>query len=97
MLALRVEPGEREAYEEAGSVGHAAPAPAAAAVAPSQRPRYYTPPQPGDQPLAPLPYATARSRCRRSAAAPRLDFPATERARLSNGIQSSTRAATPSR
>jgi predicted Zn-dependent peptidase len=86
-LALRVEPGPREAYEEAGSVGHAAPqAGGGGAVAPSQRPRYYTPPQPGEQPLAPLPYA-AREPMPQVSGSARLDFPATERARLSNGIQ----------
>ncbi|HEY5711486.1 MAG TPA: pitrilysin family protein [Allosphingosinicella sp.] len=106
VLAIRVDPGQREAYEEAPGVtgtraGGAAPSGSA------QRPRYYTPPQPGDQPLAPVAAAaTAAAQCTmwcpngNSVQAPQardpmpgvtgtaaLDFPATERARLSNGIQ----------
>ncbi|HEY0042913.1 MAG TPA: pitrilysin family protein [Allosphingosinicella sp.] len=93
VYALRVDPGEREAYEEAaGSRGTAA----------SQRPRYYKRPQPGDQPMAPLPFveddvqAGGGSAPKAQAAAKRpmpevgeignLDFPEVERATLSNGI-----------
>ena len=83
VLAIRVDPGEREAYEEAPGVtgaragGEAQPA--------GHRPRYYTPPQPGDRPLAPLPFAPREAPGVTGSA--ELDFPATERARLSNGIQ----------
>ncbi|HYN45193.1 MAG TPA: insulinase family protein, partial [Allosphingosinicella sp.] len=86
VLALRVDPGEREAYEEAAGVTGTASAPAGVNVStPSQRPRYYAPPQPGDRPLAPsvldrdpMPGVTGTTA---------LDLPATERARLSNGIE----------
>jgi zinc protease len=109
VLAIRVDPGAREAYEEAAGVsGHRSgqAAPAGANAAPSQRPRYYTPPQPGDRPLAPSPFdgseqaagaasaptpapAAARTRAPMPpvGADVQLDFPTTERARLSNGIQ----------
>jgi predicted Zn-dependent peptidase len=101
VLAIRVDPGEREAYEEAPGVTGAR-AGGAAPSTPAQRPRYYTQPQPGDQPLAPAPAparaATPAPAQAAPAAAPRapmpgvtgttaLDFPATERASLSNGIQ----------
>jgi zinc protease len=104
VLAIRVDPGEREAYEEAPGVsGNRAPAQSggAAPSAPSQRPRYYAPPQPGEQPLAPAPVVFAQcdpAVCANpEARRPRepmpgvtgtsaLDFPRTERARLSNGI-----------
>ena len=94
VYALRVEPGERDAYQEsAGSRGSAA----------SQRPRYYRRPVEGDQPMAPLPYvddqagtgAGGASALQPAALARPLppvgtienvDFPDTERARLSNGI-----------
>jgi zinc protease len=85
VLAIRVDPGEREAYDEAPGVTGARAAAGVNISSPSQRPRYYSPPQPGDQPLAPtsfdrepLPGVTGTTN---------LDFPATERARLSNGIQ----------
>ena len=58
VLAIRVDPGEREAYEEAPGVTGAR-AGGVNVSAPSQRPRYYTPPQPGDQPLAPPATAAA--------------------------------------
>jgi zinc protease len=84
VYALRVEPGERGAYEEAaGSRGSAA----------SQRPRYYSPPQPGDRPLAPLPFdqgggaGTGPARPMPDVGPiSNLDFPDIERATLSNGI-----------
>ncbi|WP_206186025.1 pitrilysin family protein [Sphingosinicella sp. BN140058] len=93
VFALRVEPGEREAYEEAaGSRGSAA----------SQRPRYYRQPRPGERPLAPLPFVADTATAGGGAAAPapkaaarplpplgtieNLDFPDVERAQLSNGI-----------
>jgi zinc protease len=86
VYALRVDPGERGAYDEAaGSRGSAS----------SQRPRYYTPPKPGEKPLAPSPYddqggataapATARPQPRVGPIS-NLDFPDIERATLSNGI-----------
>jgi predicted Zn-dependent peptidase len=91
VYALRVDPGERGAYEEAaGSRGSAA----------SQRPRYYRQPGPGEQPLAPLPFVADQTAGggatvqQPTAARPlppvgtigNLDFPEIERARLSNGI-----------
>jgi zinc protease len=107
VLAIRVDPGAREAYEEAAGVTGQRSGQAGANVStPSQRPRYYTPPQPGDRPLAPSPFdgseqASGSASAPAPAAAPartrapmppvgadvQLDFPATERARLSNGIQ----------
>jgi len=86
VLAIRVDPGEREAYEEAPGVrgstaGGAAVAPVTAA---SQRPRYYRQPEEGEQPMAPLPFQRTPPEI---GAAPALDFPDIERARLSNGIQ----------
>ena len=45
-LALRVDPGPREAYEEARRSVRPRRAGWRRRVAPSQRPRYYTPPQP---------------------------------------------------
>ncbi|MDQ3139593.1 MAG: insulinase family protein, partial [Pseudomonadota bacterium] len=75
VYALSVVPGEREAYEEAaGSQGSA-----------TQRPRYYRAPQPGEQPLAPLPAMQQRPTPPVGEVA-NLDFPAIERATLSNGI-----------
>ena len=79
VYALRVEPGEREAYEEAPGVT------GVRAGAPSQRPRYYRPPEPGEQPLAPLPFAPRPMP--EVAGVPDLDFPEVQRARLSNGIE----------
>jgi zinc protease len=75
VYALRVEPGERGAYEEAaGSKGSAS----------AQRPRYYSPPQPGDQPMAPLPLQSRPLPPVGTIGG--LDFPDIERATLSNGI-----------
>jgi predicted Zn-dependent peptidase len=90
VYALRVEPGERKAYEEAKgsrSGGGAA----------SQRPRYYRQPEPGEKPLAPLPYVAPAENAPEPRAFQKrplppvgdvsnLDFPDIERARLSNGI-----------
>jgi predicted Zn-dependent peptidase len=88
VYALRVEPGERQAYEEAkGSSGGAA----------SQRPRYYRQPQPGEKPMAPLPFVAPDEKAREPLSFQKipmpevgeisnLDFPDIERARLSNGI-----------
>ncbi|TFI59959.1 insulinase family protein [Sphingomonas parva] len=91
VYALRVDPGERGAYEEAAaSKGSAA----------SQRPRYYRRPQAGEKPLAPLPFvaedqsgggATAQQPTAKRPLPPvgaigNLDFPEVERATLSNGI-----------
>ncbi|MFN3389598.1 MAG: M16 family metallopeptidase [Allosphingosinicella sp.] len=98
VYALRVDPGERGAYDEAkGSSG----------AATSQRPRYYRQPEAGEQPLAPLPYvaeaasegagaADAADAAALQAGQKRpfpeigtvadLDFPDIERATLSNGI-----------
>ena len=84
VYALTVAQGEREAYEEApGVTGQRAPG--ANISTSSQRPRYYTPPQPGDQPLAPSPY-DQRPMPEVSGSAT-LDFPTIERATLSNGIR----------
>ena len=86
VLAIRVDPGEREAYDEApGVTGGGRAAQRAAAAAPSQRPRYYRQPEEGEQPLAPLPFQPRP--LPEIGAAPALDFPDVERARLSNGIQ----------
>ncbi|MET1111753.1 MAG: pitrilysin family protein, partial [Allosphingosinicella sp.] len=88
VYALRVEPGERKAYEEAkGSRGGAA----------SQRPRYYRQPEAGEKPMAPLPFAAPAENAPEPLAFQKipmpevgeisnLDFPDIERARLSNGI-----------
>jgi zinc protease len=84
VLAIRVNPGEREAYEEAPGVTGAR-APGSLASSPSQRPRYYRTPEAGEQPLAPLPFVPRDMPP--IGAAPALDFPDVERARLSNGIQ----------
>ncbi len=83
VYALRVEPGERDAYEEA-----AVQTPRAETVqlaAASQRPRYFRTPEAGEQPLAPLPFA--QSQLPPISGTPSLDFPDVERARLSNGIE----------
>lgn len=85
VYALTVAPGEREAYDEAPGVTGGTGGGAAMPNATSMRPRYYTPPQPGDRPLAPLPFEQRTPP--EIGAAPALDFPAVERARLSNGIQ----------
>ena len=74
-LSIRVSPGEREAYEEASSVGGSA----------TQRPYYYRPPVEGEQPMAPAPKATEREWPTVGTIAD-LDFPDVERATLSNGI-----------
>jgi len=87
VLAIRVNPGERPAYEEAPGVTGAR-APGAQIGVSAQRPRYYTPPQPGDQPLAPTAFDDDAPRTAPGVGqAPPLDFPAVERARLSNGIE----------
>jgi zinc protease len=78
VYALRVDPGEREEYEEAAGV-------TGPREAPSMRPRYYREPEPGERPMAPLPYVQ-REMPEVSGTA-ELDFPAVERARLSNGIE----------
>ena len=84
VYALRVEPGEREAYQEAaGSTG--ARAPGVQVSTASQRPRYYRAPEPGEQPLAPTPFVQAE--LPPISGTPSLDFPEIERARLSNGIE----------
>ena len=76
VYALTVVPGERDAYEEA----------AASKGAASQRPRYYREPQPGEQPMAPLPYAEQRP-LPEVGSIPNLDFPDVQRATLGNGIK----------
>ena len=91
VYALRVDPGEREPYDEAPGVSGQRAGVQIGTT--SQRPRYYTPPQPGEQPLAPSPYdqdpapGGERGPMPQPGPAPALDFPAVERARLSNGIQ----------
>jgi zinc protease len=93
VFALRVDPGEREAYEEAPGRPRRA-----AAAAPSQRPVTTASPRSRREAAGarPLPASRTRSgrrrpsaagRCRRSARSPALDFPDVERATLSNGIQ----------
>ncbi len=92
VYALTVVPGEREAYQESGSVK-----PGGATQAPS----YYRAPQAGEQPLAPParvgaeemqagasgPLAAAdRSKLPDVGAIADLDFPTVERAKLSNGV-----------
>jgi zinc protease len=71
VYALRVNPGEREAYDEApvAAAAPAASAPTASAPAAAAAPRTAARTAPGVRPP------------------PVLDFPAVERARLSNGIQ----------
>ncbi len=97
VYALKVVPGEREAYEEApgvrGSRG------GVNVTTPSQRPRYYRAPQAGEQPLAPVHWSQAQPQGAASqqpttqrplppiGTPPTLDFPDIERARLSNGIE----------
>jgi len=84
VYALTVSPGEREAYEEAPGVT------GGRAAASAQRPRYYTPPEPGDRPLAPLTYVADELDQRQApgvTGTATLDFPTTERATLSNGIR----------
>ncbi len=75
VYALRVVPGERDAYEEAKGSGAA-----------SQRPRYYRTPQAGEQPMAPMPQAQQRPMPEVGEVA-NLDLPDPERATLSNGVQ----------
>ena len=88
-LAIRVDPGEREAYEEApGVTGARAPAGVNISSG-AQRPRYYRQPEAGEQPLAPAPAQapTAQRPMPEIGAAPTLDFPDVQRARLSTGIE----------
>jgi predicted Zn-dependent peptidase len=96
VYALRVDPGEREAYEEApGVTGTHAPShisahgndrvQLASREAPSRRARYFREPEPGEQTMAPLPFVQREMPA--IGAAPSLDFPDIQRARLSNGIQ----------
>jgi predicted Zn-dependent peptidase len=91
VYALRVDPGERPAYQEVGGTAGAA----------SQRPRFYREPQPGEKPLAPSRVAEASPEGGAATSQPlelaprdqppvgsigNLDFPEVERATLSNGI-----------
>ncbi|SMF67490.1 Predicted Zn-dependent peptidase [Allosphingosinicella indica] len=79
VYALAVEPGERGAYEEAQASGKGG----------TIRPRYYRTPQEGEQPLAPMPRSfqgVDRSKLPPVGAIGDLEFPAIERAQLSNGI-----------
>jgi len=81
VMALRVEPGPREDYQEAGSVGAAAAAPATPAA---------TPATPAAAPAAPAATPAPATPARRAPGVTtdaRLPFPATERATLSNGIR----------
>jgi zinc protease len=74
VYALRVDPGERGAYEEAkGATGGSA-----------HRPSYYREPAPGEEPMAALP--AAQRPVPSVGEIPDLDFPEVERATLSNGI-----------
>jgi predicted Zn-dependent peptidase len=94
VFALTVIPGERDDYEEAP----AGKATGAVSGASSQRPRYYRAPVAGEQPLAPARFAETQAAAPASkqgtrgplppiSGTPTLDFPAVERARLSNGIE----------
>ena len=92
VYALHVVPGEREAYEEAagGRTGTA-----------TQAPRYFRTPQPGEQPLAPMPHTYGtdaahgprsfmqvdRSRIPEVGPIQDLEFPDVRRATLSNGVR----------
>lgn len=79
VYALAVEPGDRGAYEEAQASGKGG----------TIRPRYYRTPQEGEQPLAPMPRSfqgVDRSKLPPVGAIGDLEFPAIERAQLSNGI-----------
>ncbi len=97
VYALRVDPGERERYEEAGG-GHGGQA--------THMPRYFRTPTADEQPLAPNPSADgARAAMPSGLQAPRsfvdvdrshlpvigriadLDFPTVQHARLANGIE----------
>lgn len=53
VYALRVDPGEREPYEESSGVTGTRTGAVALPGGPTLRPSYYRPPQPGEQPLAP--------------------------------------------
>lgn len=92
VYALRINPGERGAYEESSRSGGVG----------TMRPRYYRQPEAGEQPLAPLPIGMQEDTQEEAVSfAPRsfqremprisgevsLDFPDIERARLSNGIE----------
>ncbi len=82
VYALRVDPGERSAYEEAK----------ASPPGGTFRPSFYRTPQPGEQPLAPMPKTYGaktyvdRSKLPAVGTIADLDFPAIERTKLSNGI-----------
>jgi predicted Zn-dependent peptidase len=87
VLAIRVDPGEREAYEEAPqqtTARAAEPVVLAKAEMPSQRPYYYRAPQAGEQPMAQAP--KAQRPMPPISGTPALDFPDVQRATLSNGI-----------
>jgi len=94
VYALTVEPGEREAYEEAPGQG------SRAGTAASHAPAYYRPPAADERPLAPRPAALAddqpgpgasarvdRSKFPMVGDVANIDFPDIQRARLSNGIE----------
>jgi predicted Zn-dependent peptidase len=76
VYALRVDPGERGAYEEAAASQGAAPPPAQAQ--PTSSPQPATPPQAPPPATRQMPPVTGEAE---------LDFPPVERARLSNGIE----------
>jgi zinc protease len=76
VYALRVEPGEREAYTEAASVG---------ARGAAMQPAHFVPP--GEQPMGGGALtAVDRSKLPAVGKFPNVDFPAVETAKLSNGI-----------
>jgi zinc protease len=83
VYALRVDPGEREAYEEAPGVTGARTI--AVREAPSQRARFYREPAQGEETMAPLPFV--QREMPPIGDTPALDFPEIQRARLSNGIE----------
>ena len=86
-----LDPGEREAYEEAPGVTGAV----AAREAPSFRPSYYREPAEGDAPMAPLPFV--QREMPPIGETPQLDFPDVRRARLSNGISATGASPAPGR
>ena len=95
VYALRVEPGERPAYQEAaGTAASGAAAGGATTGGATQRPSYYQTPAPGERMMAPegrVPREAARTAAPRPlppvAEVSNVDFPDVQRATLSNGMR----------
>ena len=81
VYALRVDPGEREAYEEAPGVTGAR---AGGVEAASQRPRYYREPEAGEATMAPLPFV--QREMPPIGETPELDFPEVQRSVYHYGL-----------